>query len=198
MIYKISGRLALKNPTMLVVEVNGLSYEVNVPLSTYEKVGEENSDISLYTMLVVREDDLQLYGFATEDERKLFKLLISVSGIGPRTALSLLSSADVSDIFGFIANSNLQALVSIPGIGKKTAERVVLELRDKILKLDVGIIHEAFEGKEEIRSEAVDALLALGYSRIQSERAIREALKNDSSSAQSVEELVRASLKEVK
>jgi len=148
MIYKITGRLALKNPTTLVVEVNGLAYEVNVPLSTYEKVGKENSEVSLYTMLVVREDDLQLYGFATEDERKLFKLLISVSGIGPRTALSLLSSANVADVFGFIANSNLQALMSIPGIGRKTAERVVLELRDKILKLDVGIVHEAVEGKK--------------------------------------------------
>jgi len=198
MIYRITGRLAVKNPTMLVVEVNGFAYEVNVPLSTYEKVGKENSDVSLYTMLVVREDDLQLYGFSTEDERKLFKLLISVSGIGPRTALSLLSSADVSDVFGFIASSNLPALMSIPGIGKKTAERIVLELRDKILKLDVGIVHEALEGKEEIRSEAVDALIALGYSRIQSERAIREALKNDSSKAESVEELVRSALKEVK
>jgi len=183
---------------MLVVEVNGLSYEVNVPLSTYERVGRESSEVSLYTILVVREDDLQLYGFATEDERKLFKLLTSVSGIGPRTALSLLSSANVGDIFGFIANSNLQALTSIPGIGKKTAERVVLELRDKVLKLDVGVLHEALEGKEEIRSEAVDALLALGYSRIQSEKAVREALKNDSSAANSVEELVRSALKEVK
>jgi Holliday junction DNA helicase RuvA len=198
MIYRITGRLALKNPTMLVVEVNGLAYEVNVPLSTYERVGKENSEVSLYTMLVIREDDLQLYGFATEDERKLFKLLTSVSGIGPRTALSLLSSANVADVFGFIANSNLQALMSIPGIGKKTAERVVLELRDKILKLDVGVVHDALEGKEEIRSDAVDALLALGYSRIQSERAIREALKGDLSAAKSVEELVRAALKVVK
>ena len=198
MIYKITGRLAVKNPTMLVVEVNGLSYEVNVPLSTYERVGTEGSEVALFTILVVREDDLQLYGFSSEDERKLFKLLISVSGIGPRTALSLLSSADVGDIFGFIANSNLEALMSIPGIGKKTAERVVLELRDKVLKLDVGVAHEALEGKEEIRAEAVDAMLALGYSRMQSERAIREALKNGLSSAGSVEELVRAALKQVK
>ena len=198
MIYRITGRLAVKNPTMLVVEVNGLAYEVNVPLSTYEKVGKENSDISLYTMLIVREDDLQLYGFATEDEKKLFKLLISVSGIGPRTALSLLSSANVADVFGFIASSNLSALMSIPGIGKKTAERVVLELRDKVLKLDVDVAHEELEGKEGIRSEAVDALLALGYSRVQSERAIRETLKNDSSAAKSVEELVRSALREVK
>jgi Holliday junction DNA helicase RuvA len=198
MIYRITGRLAVKNPTMLVVEVNGLSYEINAPLSTYDKVGKEGSEVSLYTMLVVREDDLQLYGFASEDERKLFKLLLGVSGIGPRTALSLLSSANAGDIFGFIADSNLEALVSIPGIGKKTAERVVLELRDKVLKLDVGIARDALAGKGEIRSEAVDALIALGYSRIQSERAIREALKSGSFSEKSVEELVRAALKQVK
>ncbi len=196
MIYKITGLLAAKNPTMLVVEVNGIAYEVSVPLSTYEQIGKLNSEVSLYTMLVVREDDLQLYGFASEDERKFFKLLIGVSGIGPRTALSLLSSANVGDITNFIASSNLQALMSIPGIGRKTAERVVLELRDKILKLDVG--QEAFEGKDGIRSDAVEALLALGYSRLQSERAIREALRNTSSVAASVEELVRAALKEVK
>lgn len=125
MIYKITGLLAAKNPTMLVVEVNGIAYEVSVPLSTYEQIGKLNSEVSLYTMLVVREDDLQLYGFASEDERKFFKLLIGVSGIGPRTALSLLSSANVGDITNFIASSNLQALMSIPGIGRKTAERVV-------------------------------------------------------------------------
>lgn len=196
MIYKITGRLAAKNPTMLVVEVNGIAYEVNVPLSTYEQIGELNGEVSLYTLLVVRDDDLQLYGFASEDERKFFKMLLGVSGIGPRIALSLLSSANVVDILSYISSSNLQALMSIPGIGRKTAERVVLELRDKIAKLDMG--HEVFEGNEGIRSDAVDALLALGYSRMQSERAIREVLKSDTSAVNSVEGLVRAALKEVK
>jgi Holliday junction DNA helicase RuvA len=167
-------------------------------LSTYEKVGNAGSEVSLYTMLVVREDDLQLYGFASEDERRLFKLLIGVSGIGPRTALSLLSSADVTDILGYIANSNQEALISIPGIGRKTAERMVVELRDKVLKLESGVAGRALEGKEEIRSEAVDALIALGYSRMQSERAVREALKNSADVVASVEDLVRGALKEVK
>ena len=183
---------------MLVVEANGIAYEINIPLSTYDRTGKEHTEVSLYTMLVVREDDLQLYGFADEDERKLFKLLIGVSGIGPRTAMSLLSSASVNDILGFIGRGNLEALMSMPGIGKKTAERVVLELRDKVLKLDIGIAHEELEGREGLRSDAVDTMLALGYSRIQSERAIRDALKNDSSFAKSVEDLVRAALKEVK
>jgi len=198
MIYKVSGRLSEKNPTSVVVDVNGISYEVNVPLSTFDSIGREGDDVSLYTLMVVREDDIQLYGFATKDERRLFKLLTSVSGIGPRTALGLLSSASVGDIYNFIANSNTQALMSIPGIGKKTAERVVLELRDKILKIEMDVEDGKLEGKEDVRSGAVDALLALGYSRVQCERAVREALKTDSASGESVEELIRAALREVK
>ncbi|MCL4510410.1 MAG: Holliday junction branch migration protein RuvA [Bacteroidetes bacterium] len=197
MIYKITGHLAEKNPTSLVIDVNGVAYEVSVPLSTYDAVGKLNDEISLYTVLIMREDDLQLYGFATQNERKLFKLLISVSGIGPRTALSLLSSAAVADVYDFIANSNSQALMSIPGIGRKTAERVILELRDKILRVGMDV-EGKYEGKDEIRSEAVEALIALGYSRMQCERAIREVLKRDSASGKSVEELVRAALREVK
>jgi len=198
MIYRLTGRIVEKNSTSVVIDVNGVAYEVSVPLSTYESVGKVQDDVSLYTVLVMREDDLQVYGFATPGERKLFKLLISVSGIGPRTALSILSSSNVGDVYGFIANSNSQALMSIPGIGKKTAERVVLELRDKVLKMDVSVMDESLEGKEGIRSNAVDALLALGYSRIQCEHAIREVLKRDSAAGKSVEELVRAALREVK
>lgn len=198
MIYRITGRLAEKNPTSLAVEVNGVSYEVSVPLSTYDAVGKVNDEVSLYTVLIMREDNLQLYGFATQDERKLFKLLISVSGVGPRTALSLLSSTNAVDIYNFIATSNSQALMTIPGIGKKTAERVVVELHDKILRLGMDVEGEKLEGKEEIRSEAVDALIALGYSRIQCERATREVLRRDPSVGKSVEELVRAALREVK
>ena len=198
MIYKLTGRLLEKNPTTLIVDVSGIAYEINVPLSTSESAGKAQEEVSLLTVLVMREDDLQLYGFATRDERKLFKLLISVSGIGPRTALSILSSANVADVYSFIANSNSHALMTIPGIGKKTAERVVLELRDKILKMDIDLADGAIEGKEGIRSGAIDALLALGYSRIQCERAIREILKADSSAGNSVEGLVRAALREVK
>lgn len=198
MIYGLKGRLAGKNPTSLVIDVNGVSYEVNVPISTYDAVGKVDEPVLVYTVLVVREDDMQLYGFATEDERKLFKLLIGVTGIGPKTALGLLSSGGVGDIYGFIANSNIQALTAMPGIGRKTAERIVLELRDKIRKLEFTAPGEEFEGKEEVRSGAVDALTALGYSRMQSERAIREVLKREASAGTTVEELVKSALKEVK
>lgn len=198
MIYGLRGRLAGKNPTSLVIDVNGVSYEVSVPISTYDAVGSVNDDVSIFTALVVKEDDMQLYGFATEDERRLFKLLIGVSGIGPKTALGVLSSAGVADIYGFIANSNSQALTAMPGIGRKTAERVVLELRDKIRRVELAVPGEAFEGREEVRSGAVDALVALGYSRMQCERAIREVLKRDASAGGTVEELVKAALKEVK
>ncbi len=198
MIYGLKGRLTEKNPTSLIIDVNGVSYEVNVPVSTYDVIGEVNEEVSVFTVLVVREDDMQLYGFATRDERKLFKLLIGVTGIGPKTALGLLSSAGAVDIYNFIADSNSQALMSMPGIGRKTAERVVLELRDKIHRVEISVSGGVLEGKEEVRSEAADALVALGYSRVQCERAIREVLKRDASAGQSVEELVRAALKEVK
>ncbi len=198
MIYGLKGKLAAKEPTSIAVDVNGVLYEVSIPISTYDELGKVGQEISLYTVLVVREDDMQLYGFATEDERRLFKLLIGVSGIGPKTALGLLSSAGVADIYGFIANSNSQALTAMPGIGRKTAERVVLELRDKIRRVELSIPGEMLEGKEEIRAGAVDALVALGYSRLQCERAIREVLKRDPSFGNTVEDLVKAALKEVK
>lgn len=198
MIYRITGRLIEKNPTSVVVDANGIAYEINVPLTTYETVGKPDDAVSLYTVLVVHEDDMSLYGFSSPDERRLFKLLISVSGIGPRTALSLLSSANVEDVYSFIATSNSQALTAIPGIGKKTAERLVLELRDKIHRTGTAMEGERLEVREEIRGEAVDALVALGYSRLQCERAIREVLKRDAVAGESVEQLVRSALKEVK
>ena len=198
MIYGLKGRLVAKNTTSIAVDVSGVFYEVNVPISTYDAVGEVGDDVSVFTVLVVREDDMQLYGFATEDERRLFKLLIGVNGIGPKMALGVLSSARVADVYGFVSNSNTQALTAMPGIGRKTAERLVLELRDKIGRIEFSVQGEGLEGKEEIRSGAVEALVALGYSRMQCERAVREVLKRDVSSGKSVEDLVRAALKEVK
>ncbi len=198
MIYGIRGKLAAKNTTSIAIDVSGVIYEVNVPISTYDAVGEAGDDVSVFTVLVVREDDMQLYGFATEDERRLFKLLIGVNGIGPKTALGVLSSASVADIYGFISSSNAQALTAMPGIGRKTAERLVLELRDKIGRIEFSVQGEALDGREEVRSGAVEALVALGYSRMQCERAIREVLKRDVSAGKSVEDLVRAALKEVK
>jgi holliday junction DNA helicase RuvA len=198
MISGLKGRLAQKNPTSLVIDVNGVSYEVSVPISTFDVVGEVDEQVSVFTVLVVREDDMQLYGFATEDERRLFKLLTGVSGIGPKTALGLLSSARVADVYGYISDSNSSALMSMPGVGRKTAERIILELRDKIQRVETAFAGDALDGREDVRSGAVDALVALGYSRLQCERAIREVLKRDAAAGKSVEELVRASLKEVK
>lgn len=198
MIYGLKGRLAGKSPTSLVIDVNGVSYEVNVPISTYDAVGSVDDEVSVFTVLVVKEDDMQLYGFATVDEQRLFKLLIGVSGIGPKTALGLLSSAGAADIYRFIADANSQALTAMPGIGRKTAERVVLELGDKIRKIELPISAGVHEDKEGARSGAIEALTALGYSRMQSERAIREVLKRDTAAGNSVEELVKSALREVK
>jgi len=198
MLYSIRGRLIEKNPTSLVVETNGITYELNVPLTTYEAVGNVSDEVTLFTVLVVREDDFQLYGFSSKDERKLFKLLVSVNGVGPRTAMSLISSASVHDVCDFIASSNSHALMSIPGIGRKTAERVILELKDRIQHAGLGESAGRQHGGEVVRAEAADALVALGYSRLEVERAIRDVLSKEPSASKSVEELVRSALKRVR
>ena len=196
MLYSIKGRLIEKSPTSAVVETNGISYEISIPITAFETIGNTNDEVSLFTVLVVKEDDLQLYGFSSLDERKLFKLLVGVNGIGPKTAMSLLSSANVADIYEFISSSNSQALMSIPGIGRKTAERMILELKDKIQR--AGQAGGEPHGGENVRSEAADALVALGYSRIEAERAIREVLKRDPAASGNVEDLVRSALKQTK
>ncbi|MEO8168486.1 MAG: Holliday junction branch migration protein RuvA, partial [bacterium] len=136
MIASLRGTLLAKSATELTVDVNGVGYSVSIPLSTYEKIGEPNTPVTLLTYLHVREDMLQLYGFSTEEERSLFKLLISVSGVGPRMAQTVLSGISANDFINYIRDGNHTALTRIPGIGRKIAERLVVELREKISKVD--------------------------------------------------------------
>src|SRR5574342_491050 len=130
MIARISGSLLEKSPTRVLVEVSGIGYEILIPLSTFDKLGALGENASLYTHLHVREDALQLFGFATAAEKQLFQYLLSVTGIGPKVAQSILSGCSVETFCRYIAQNEIAALTSIPGIGKKTAERLVLELRD--------------------------------------------------------------------
>lgn len=134
MIATLTGILRSKSPTEIILDVNGVGYSVSIPLSTFEKLTETGSTVTLLTHLQVREDALQLYGFATEKELILFKMLISVSGIGPRIAQGVLSGISASDLREYIIKGNVGALTTIPGVGKKTAERMVVELRDKMSK----------------------------------------------------------------
>jgi Holliday junction DNA helicase RuvA len=194
MISYLHGKLAEKSPTEITVDVNGVAYAVHIPLSTFEAIGEIGAEVKILTYLHFREDAMQLYGFATSAERDLFRLLISISGIGPKMAQGILSGVSVNELKSFILQGNFNALTSIPGVGKKTAERLVVELRDKVRKLE----YEA-PAKEDkaaaMRSEALLALTSLGYPRATAEKAIRAVLQESDGSGLTVEDLIKRALR---
>ena len=165
MIGRLVGRLAAKNPPQVVVDVAGIGYEVDVPMSTFYGLPGTGEPVTLHTHLVVREDAHTLYGFATLEERAAFRQLIRISGIGARTALSVLSGLSVADLAQSIALQDSGRLTRIPGIGKKTAERLLLELRGKLADVAAPT--------QERPSDVVNALLALGYSDKEAQAAIR-------------------------
>ncbi len=197
MIAALRGTLLTKSATELLIDVNGVGYSVHIPLSTYEKVGEVNSTVTLFTYLHVREDVLQLYGFATDEERQMFKLLISVSGIGPRMAQSILSGISATELTTFISEGNHIALTRIPGVGKKIAERLVVELREKIGKIEsVGALPPASSpAQANIRSEALLALTSLGFSRSVAEKSLRAAIQETNGKDVTVEVLIKSALR---
>ena len=199
MIAYLSGKLLEKQATAVIVDVQGVGYEVSIPLSTFYEIGEESSDIQLRIYTHVREVALQLYGFKTERERELFMLLISVSGIGARSAISMLSAMNADEFILAVRTDNLARLTSIPGIGKKTAERMLIELRDKITKLSAasGASVSVAETKsaipqDAIYEDAISALLNLGYQRSAAEKALKQAVQEGTE--MSVQKLLRKSL----
>ena len=196
MIASLHGILTKKSPTEIVIDVSGVGYGVNIPLSTYEAIGELKSTVTLLTHQHVREDSVQLFGFATEQERTFFRLLLSVSGIGPRMALGILSGISVADLRNHIMKGNTGALTAIPGVGRKLAERLVVELREKTAKLGLDRIEEkAGIPGENVRTEATLALTSLGYSRAAADKAIRDALVDMNADEMTVEVLLRKALR---
>jgi Holliday junction DNA helicase RuvA len=173
MIGRITGLLLEKNPPLIVVDVHGIGYEIDVPMSTFYNLPNIGDKVSLHTHLAVREDGHFLYGFLSEDERAAFRQLLKISGIGARTALSVLSGLSVNELAQAVALQEVGRLVKIPGIGKKTAERLLLELRDKLPKAGtVGTA--AIAAAPDAASDILNALLALGYN----EREAQSAMKN--------------------
>lgn len=170
MIGRIAGRLVEKHPPQIVVDVNGVGYEIDVPMSTFYQLPATGAEVSLYTHLAVREDAHQLFGFATEGERQVFRQLLRISGIGARTALSVLSGLSVADLREAVATQDSGRLVKIPGIGKKTAERLLLELRDK---LDAVPLTVAAKGDGDA-GDVTNALLALGYNEREASWAVKQ------------------------
>jgi Holliday junction DNA helicase RuvA len=198
MIAYLSGKLFEKEANLVIVDVGGIGYEVIIPLSTFYDLGEIGEDVSLRIFTYVREDVLQLFGFKTVRERELFLLLISVSGIGPKSAITALSGMSADEIIGAIRQNNLGRLNSIPGVGKKTAERLVIELRDKIGKLSAVSAEEMrAEGipqtsGDDVYDDAISALINLGYQRNAAEKALKQAVQEGTE--MSVQKLLRKSL----
>jgi Holliday junction DNA helicase RuvA len=197
MIASLTGILKVKNPTEILLDVHGVGYAVTIPLSTFEKLGEVGSSATILTHLHIREDAVQLFGFATDEERLSFKLLISVNGIGPKIAQGILSRIAVSDLKQHISEENISALTAIPGVGRKTAERLVIELRDKIGK--IGAAGPASvarpDGEEELRQEALLALTSLGYNRSVAEKALRQVLTEMKGEKLSLQNLIKKALR---
>jgi Holliday junction DNA helicase RuvA len=198
MITFLHGKLVEALPTQAIVNVNGVGYEVLIPLSSFDKLPPPGHDVNLLTQLIVREDAHLLYGFASKVERDLFRLLInSVSGIGPKTALNILSGMNAVAFRGAVANGDVKSLSQISGVGKKTAERIVVELRDKIGMagaLEAASAKHALSADDQKINDATLALMALGFKQVEAHDSVRAAQTILGSSA-TVEQIVRACLK---
>jgi len=181
MIAFLRGRILDKHPNRLIVDVQGVGYDVHVPLSTYYEVGDEGSDVSLRVHTHVREDVLQLYGFLTALEQQVFERLIGISGIGPKLAVAVLSGIEPRELIGAVQRGDVARLTSVPGIGKKTAERIVLELKDRLQQF-AGTPAEAAapaaSPADRLRDDLVSALVNLGYHRPQAEKTVEFTLRS--------------------
>jgi Holliday junction DNA helicase RuvA len=183
---RLTGNILEKQPPLVLLDVQGVAYEIDVPMSTFYQLPATGAKVSLHTHLVVREDAHLLYGFATESERMAFRQLLKISGIGARTALSVLSGMTVDELYQAVATEDAARLIRVPGIGRKTAERLLLELRDK---LDANVTSSAARS-EPGRGDALHALIALGYSDKEAKAALAKI-----DAALPVQEAIRQALK---
>ncbi|MDX1543586.1 MAG: Holliday junction branch migration protein RuvA [Christiangramia sp.] len=193
MIHHLKGQLIEKNPTYVVIDCNGVGYSVNISLHTYSLIPDSEA-ISLYTYLQVKEDSHTLYGFVEKSEREIFKLLISVSGVGTSTARTMLSSLHPKEVSEAIATGDVPTIQSVKGIGAKTAQRVILDLKDKVLKVlgdDEVFVSQNNTNKE----EALSALEILGYNRRQAGKVVDQIVKEDPEST--VESIIKLALKKL-
>ena len=187
MIGRLSGLLIEKNPPQIVLDVNGVGYELDVPMSTFYNLPALGEKLSLLTHFAVRDDGHFLYGFQSESERSAFRQLLKVSGIGARTALSVLSGLSVNDLAAAVAQQELGRLIKIPGIGKKTAERLLLELKGKLADVGCGSPGTA---PSDTRSDITQALLALGYNEKEATAAVRQ-LAADLSTSEGIRQALK-------
>ena len=198
MISRLCGLLLEKTPPVLLIDVHGIGYDVFAPMTTIYRLPDVGSEVILHTHFVVREDVQQLFGFADTRDRELFRTLIKVNGVGPKMALGIMSGMEVNDLVRCVRNENVAALTTIPGIGKKTAERLLVELRDKLVEWDVTNLSATHQKAKDTRlgdpaAEAESALVALGYKPVEASRMIQVVAKE--SSAASSQDLIRLALR---
>jgi len=191
MIGYLTGKIISSKPTLILLDVNGVGYEVRISINTFERIsGKEFVSLFIYTN--VKEDAITLFGFYSEAEKEMFELLISISGVGPKSALSLLSGISTDDLKQAIITSNVERMIAVPGIGRKTAERLILELKNKVRDIkEEGIT----TSKPSLQKEAVAALSTLGYNLASSEKVVNKILSE--LPERSLEELIKRSLKEL-
>lgn len=200
MIESVSGQILNKTPTFCVINCGGVGIGVFISINTFEKLDEGGEPTRLLTHLHVREDALQLYGFSEESERALFRKLISVSGIGPRLAITILSGIAVDELVGAIAGDDYRMLTKIPGVGKKTAQRIVLELKEKVelsqVQATQTVPASSFSKSKRKINEAILALNTLGYRTADARQAVERILRQNSEDL-SLEEVIKLALKEI-
>ncbi len=187
---RIAGNIVHRSPTRIVVKTGGVGYEIEIPVSTYEKLPQKG-DVEILTHLYVREDGMKLFGFATSGERALFRLLLSVSGVGPRLALTVLSGSTVAGFVRAVKSDDVGFLTSVKGIGKKRAQRIALELKDAVSDFATG--EQYVERQPGVSGDAVEALVSLGYKNKEAGAAVRAALSRTPEGA-GVEDIIRAAL----
>ena len=196
MIARLEGTLTEKQPNRLIVDIGGVGFDINVPLSTFYAVGEPGSKVALRIHTHVREDTLALFGFSSKLELDIFERLIGISGVGTRLALAVLSGLETQELVRAIRIADVARLIGIPGVGKKTAERIILELKDKLPVTSEGLAEDASSGDEAggLRDDVMSALLNLGYHRLLVERAVAEVVTK---STGDFEETLRQALREL-
>lgn len=190
MIGFIKGKILDKKPTKLLLDVNGVGFLINISINTFEKINEQ-VEVALFTHLHVKEDALDLYGFYSSAEKEMFELLISISGIGPKSAQSILSGIQIEDLKDALKTANISRLISIPGIGRKTAERMMIELRDKVDSVSTDDV-KINGNSSSLKNDAIAALINLGYNQKISERVVRSIL--DLKPNSTIEDLIREAL----
>lgn len=194
----LSGNLTEKTAASAVIDVHGVGYLVQIPLSTFSELPELGQSLKVFVHFVVREDAQVLYGFLTEEERQVFRLLLSVSGVGPKTALTVLSGITLPELKRAIIDGDVAVLTAVPGIGRKTSERLVVELREKIGTEDkrkTGSALAKMSEHDRLAEDSLYALIELGYKKQNAQEAIRKAVKTLAAGEYSVSDLIRASLK---